>query len=153
MRKQRGMSQEDLAYELSISRQAISKWENGETQPTADNLMGLSDCFGIPIDELVNCASAKNKETAATSDDKLKKKRKGIIIAAITVSTVICVICSAACVIAIYFDNRISDYRHNTVFMHEANLSEIICGCVAGVSLIAIIVLIIVYVVKCKKSK
>ena len=43
LRKARGMSQEDLAGELEVSRQAVSRWESGETLPDAVNLLKLSD--------------------------------------------------------------------------------------------------------------
>ena len=52
-RKQLGLSQEKLAEELHISRQAITKWESGVGTPDIANLMALSDFFQISIDELL----------------------------------------------------------------------------------------------------
>ena len=43
LRKARGLSQEQLADQLNVSRQAISKWELGESTPDTDNLVALSD--------------------------------------------------------------------------------------------------------------
>lgn len=52
-RKQLGLSQEKLAEELHISRQAITKWESGTGTPDIANLMALSDFFQISIDQLL----------------------------------------------------------------------------------------------------
>lgn len=54
LRKMRNLSQEDLAAELNISRQSISRWENGTAKPDAENLLRLSKLFGISVDSLLN---------------------------------------------------------------------------------------------------
>ena len=54
LRKKAGMSQEDLADRLGVSRQAISRWELGSTLPDAPNLLKLSDLFGVSIDYLLH---------------------------------------------------------------------------------------------------
>ncbi|NLM06600.1 MAG: helix-turn-helix transcriptional regulator [Tissierellia bacterium] len=48
------MSQEDLAEKLNVSRQAISRWENGSTKPDADNILQLSKLFAVTTDYLLN---------------------------------------------------------------------------------------------------
>ena len=53
LRKQQGLSQEQLGYELGVTRQTVSKWELGVTTPEMDKLIQLSDFFHISIDELV----------------------------------------------------------------------------------------------------
>ena len=53
LRKARGLSQNDLAEELNVSRQAISRWEQGTAVPSSDNLIYLSRLYGITLDELV----------------------------------------------------------------------------------------------------
>lgn len=52
LRRQRGLSQEQLAEALNVSRQAISKWENGAAVPELDKLESLSSFFGVTLDEL-----------------------------------------------------------------------------------------------------
>ena len=52
-RKQNGLSQEELARMLIVSRQTVSLWENGQTLPTIDNLIRLRDIFGITVDEML----------------------------------------------------------------------------------------------------
>ena len=53
LRKARGLSQEDLANELKVSRQSISKWELGESFPDTNHLVRVSDYFGISLDYLL----------------------------------------------------------------------------------------------------
>lgn len=52
-RKMMGLSQEELAEKCEISRQAIAKWENGESAPTIEKLIFLADFFEVTLDELV----------------------------------------------------------------------------------------------------
>ena len=53
LRKARGLSQEQLADQLNVSRQAISKWELGESIPDTENLILLSKFYGVSIDYLL----------------------------------------------------------------------------------------------------
>ncbi len=52
-RKEQAMSQEEFGAVLNVSRQAISKWENGDSLPDVYNLIAISRLFHISIDELV----------------------------------------------------------------------------------------------------
>ena len=61
-RKDLNLSQEELGQKLLVSRQTISLWEKDQTVPTIDNLMRLSDIFGISVDEILN---SENKEQNA----------------------------------------------------------------------------------------
>ena len=54
LRKSAGMSQEELAQELNISRQAIYKWETGQSLPDIENLKLLAQIFRVSIDSLLN---------------------------------------------------------------------------------------------------
>ncbi|MBQ9265812.1 MAG: helix-turn-helix domain-containing protein [Bacilli bacterium] len=53
-RKKYGYSQEALADKLGVSRQAISKWETGESAPDTDNLIALAKLYNVKIDDLLN---------------------------------------------------------------------------------------------------
>ena len=53
LRKQSGMSQEQLAERITISRQAISRWELNESVPDIDNIVQLSQIFGVSTDYLL----------------------------------------------------------------------------------------------------
>ncbi|KML40651.1 helix-turn-helix domain-containing protein [Cytobacillus firmus] len=52
-RKEKGWSQEELAEKLYVSRQSVSKWENGQNYPSIEIIIKLSDLFGVTIDELL----------------------------------------------------------------------------------------------------
>lgn len=71
LRRKSGLSQEQLAEKIGVSRQAISKWEGGLSTPELDKLKALSEFFGITVDELVGgkpdtAESAKPSEPART---------------------------------------------------------------------------------------
>ena len=52
-RKQSGMTQEQVAEKLGVSRQAVAKWESGESLPDIENIIALSDLYGTSVDFLV----------------------------------------------------------------------------------------------------
>ncbi|MBP5624388.1 MAG: helix-turn-helix transcriptional regulator [Lachnospiraceae bacterium] len=64
LRKQKGLSQENLGDEIGVTRQTVSKWELGETTPDMDKLIQLSDLFEISIDELVGKKDCGSKDTS-----------------------------------------------------------------------------------------
>lgn len=53
LRRRSGLSQEELAERIDVSRQAVSKWELGAAVPTADKLVELADFFGVSLDYLM----------------------------------------------------------------------------------------------------
>ena len=63
LRKEKGYSQEELAEKLGVSRQAVSKWENGEASPDTANLIALAELYDISLDELVGKAPAGSSKT------------------------------------------------------------------------------------------
>lgn len=65
-RKANGYSQEELASKIGVSRQAISKWERGESSPDTDNLIALARLYGVTIDELINGIDEVHKATENT---------------------------------------------------------------------------------------
>lgn len=65
LRVARGLTQRDIAERLSISDKAISKWENGTSQPSVYNLQKLADIFDITLEELLK-VSKKNQEKQIT---------------------------------------------------------------------------------------
>lgn len=53
VRLEKGLTQNDVAAKLGISRQAVSRWENGAAYPDIDNLTLLSEIYGVSVDELL----------------------------------------------------------------------------------------------------
>ena len=64
LRKALGLSQEQLAEQVGVSRQSISKWETGQSVPELDKLLALSRIFGLSTDELLG---NRIPETGSTS--------------------------------------------------------------------------------------
>ena len=56
LRSRRGLSQQDVAEALDVSRQAVSRWETGAAVPGRDSLLALSRLFGVSVEELVSPA-------------------------------------------------------------------------------------------------
>jgi len=80
-RLEKQYSQGDVADQLNISRQAISKWENGWTTPDLDNLKLLSQLYDISIDELLNESItdfSKTNELLNTIEHNVEKKNSAI---------------------------------------------------------------------------
>ena len=75
LRKEHGLSQEELAFRLAVSRQAISKWERGESLPDTENLIALSRLYEITLDELINGApSEEPKKSEEAPEEESEKK-------------------------------------------------------------------------------
>ena len=70
-RKEKGLSQEQLAEALNVSRQAITKWESGKGLPDIENLIVLSRTFGVSLDEMVG-------EEASFQEKVSARKRKRV---------------------------------------------------------------------------
>lgn len=85
LRKQQGLSQEALAEQLGVSRQAVSRWETGSALPDAGNLLQLSRLFGVTTDSLLCDESAPTSPVSAHpcgwSGEK-KRRLAGVCLAA-----------------------------------------------------------------------
>ena len=60
LRKMSGMSQEELAERIYISRQTLSKYETGESLPNIEQCKAIADVFGVTLDDLVNYEKENN---------------------------------------------------------------------------------------------
>lgn len=58
-RKKLNISQEELGARLGVSRQAVSKWESGASDPSTSNLLALAKRYGVPAEELLREATGK----------------------------------------------------------------------------------------------
>ena len=66
-RKAAGLSQEALAAQLGVSRQAVSKWERSESSPDTDNLIALAALYGVSLDELLYGEAADSADDSKDS--------------------------------------------------------------------------------------
>lgn len=69
LRKRSGLSQEELAARLSVSRQTISRWEMGTSKPDTDNILQLCQAFGVSADYLLSGGPAPAQEQAGGRED------------------------------------------------------------------------------------
>ena len=70
LRKKSGLSQEQLAEQLNVSRQAISKWESGVSIPESDKLIAISNYFNVSLDYLMKEDNEQSKDTPQTEQSK-----------------------------------------------------------------------------------
>ena len=84
LRKNKGLTQEELAEALYVSRTAISKWESGRGYPSIDSLKEIAKYFSVTIDELLSSGEVLN---IAEEDNKQKEKHlKGLIFGLLDIS-------------------------------------------------------------------
>ncbi|NLM68061.1 MAG: helix-turn-helix transcriptional regulator [Enterococcus sp.] len=74
-RKLQGFSQNDVANKLNLSRQSVSKWENGHTYPDFDNLLLLSELYQVSVDELLQ-ENKKLKKEIYKNNTEIKETKK-----------------------------------------------------------------------------
>ena len=77
LRKENGWSQEDFAEKLDVSRQAISRWENGTALPDAQNILQISKLFGVTADYLLN--DDHEGESDTSSVEKTAEEAKPLV--------------------------------------------------------------------------
>lgn len=76
LRKEKGLSQEELASKLGLSRQAVSKWERAEASPDTDNLICLARIYGVSLDELLNTSDSVEDIVKEQVKDQTKEEVK-----------------------------------------------------------------------------
>lgn len=108
-RKELKLSQEYVAEQLGVSRQAVSKWETGQSEPTVSNLVELANVFEIGLSELVD-------PQKYTSEKITEKKKPNLILRANLIR--IAITMQAAFIIA--FTQAFYMYRHAEI--HDQGL-------------------------------
>ena len=87
LRKRKGLTQEELAERLYVSRTAVSKWEQGRGYPGIDSLKRIAEFFSVTIDELL---SGSEVLTIAEEDNKQNEKRlRNLVCGLLDLSTVL----------------------------------------------------------------
>lgn len=138
LRRERNISQEALADMLGLSRQSVSKWENGSALPAMDNLSRLAGIFGVPLSYLLDDGRRQDRpskqplntepEQKATADHASKKRAAGPVYA---------VILLAVCCMAFwFFDRRLNSDMQNRLDRISRLESEIssLRGQISGIS-------------------
>lgn len=93
LRKQKNISQEQLAEMMGISRQSISKWESQQSVPELDKIVRLSDIFGVSTDYLLKDTQQDQGVRAISDSNAISTKKKprvivGIICVAFSVTSI-----------------------------------------------------------------
>ena len=68
LRRQQGLSQEQLGMRIGVSRQTVSKWELNDTTPEMEKLIALADLFGLSLDELTGRVSPEVQTASVAAD-------------------------------------------------------------------------------------
>ena len=79
LRKQAGLSQEEFAELLNVSRQSISKWENDKAYPEMTRLIFMSDYFKVSLDELMRGEVNQTKGEQTKEVSSLELKTRGLL--------------------------------------------------------------------------
>ena len=113
LRKQRGMTQEELAEKLYVSRTAISKWESGRGYPEIESLKAIAAFFSVTVDELLS-----GEEILSIAKEEQEKKEgsfRDLVIGLLDLSTLM-----------LLFLPLFADRSAQTVFMSSLLLLEAI---------------------------
>ena len=85
LRRKSGLSQEQLAEKIGVSRQAISKWEGGLSVPESEKLIAISEYFNVTLDYLLKeDADCIQKTEQNTGNEQFFKSHKGMLLGIIT---------------------------------------------------------------------
>lgn len=76
LRKARGWSQEELASHISVTRQAVSRWESDSAKPDTDKVIALCDLFGISADYLLRENAGAEAPSPAVPDAQKESRRR-----------------------------------------------------------------------------
>lgn len=85
LRRKSGLSQEQLAEIIGVSRQAISKWEGGLSVPESEKLIAISEYFNVTLDDLLKeDAGCIQKKEQKTVNGQSSKRQKGMLLGILT---------------------------------------------------------------------
>lgn len=107
LRKENGITQQQLAERLNVSNRAVSKWEKGEAFPETGQLIPLADVFGISADELLH---GRKAECAAIKSDRQTAERRTLLF---YIGNTAAALCAAILLILVFFTgcNAFTDSR------------------------------------------
>ena len=97
LRKEKGLTQLELAEAVHVTRQAVSRWEVGTSIPTTENLAYLSQIYGVPVDYLLNDREAPPKKEPPPADaGKAARRWTALALAALSLAVLILAVCVGA---------------------------------------------------------
>lgn len=134
LRKTKGLSQEEVAFKLNVTRQTVSKWETDQSTPDFDKIIPLCELYGITPDELLR---GKTSEKQTETNYEMETDNKSKIAKGIAIGVLLYFVAVAWIMVSI------------PVFMINPVLSSAIFLLICGVATLVIVYTCIVY----KKNK
>lgn len=72
LREARGMTQVELARQLSVTKQAVSNWENNNIQPSVEMAVAIADFFGVTLDDLLGRSEQRQLCVEGLTDEQIQ---------------------------------------------------------------------------------
>lgn len=140
LRKKSGLSQEQLAEQLCVSRQAISKWETGQSVPERDKLLAIGNYFNVSLDYLMKDDEVRSKLSAIEQNDnslRTEDRKKWLIGIIICIGGIVCLIMWG--LLSVFNTSASNQIRESSMISIDGNgifLLLCIAAIVVGASLI-----------------
>lgn len=138
LRKKNGLSQEQLAQQLNVSRQAISKWESGAAMPETEKLLLISDYFKVSLDHLMKDEETAPLSTAPEIASNRKDDPKNLLGILLSVGGILCLILWG--LLSIFLPSVSDQLRQSSMIQIDGNGIFMIL-CVGAVIMGAILLL------------
>ena len=159
LRKEAGISQEELAFVLNVSRQTVTRWERGQMTPDTERVAALAKYFGVTADDLINesedihCKQPQSTHTdepcAAAADKSGKQAGKSPRVAiVIGIILTACGILGIVCSLILFAGNGDVTVIYGTAAISAAEVAAVFAA-VAGLG----IVLTVIYFIKRTRRK
>ena len=116
LRRQKGLSQIELAEAMSVSRQAVSMWESGATIPSIDNLILLSRLYGVSVDEILGALPPEKTADASAENQPEGRSIRGRLY--IAVALILAALIMSVSAFLIWGDDS------NAELMHVEDMQE-----------------------------
>ena len=140
LRRKNGLSQEQLAEKIGVSRQAISKWETGVSVPELEKLKALSICFQITIDELMGEQQILEDPEIQNQESKRQKSEISVMskmgIGFCLLGAICLILFGIFMMIQPSTVNRLDASSTVTITWNGAGIFSMLCICLMGMGLV-----------------
>lgn len=157
LRKQCGISQEELGYKLGVSRQTVSKWETGTAFPDAKNLIQLSEFFNISVESLYkDCERTDENVSTKLSIKIIEQKEKNKKYKSILLITLLIILIIFACGlilaivligISIYSSSVNKGVESVSFVLFNISLLDVMFICFASFLVVIFLISLIIYMI------